>query len=91
MPKNNGFSLIETLIAIALFGVASTSLVTMRLAAYDNLRQARQLSESANALIFKMEETLSKPYAQIPGVEITPGLKKVSLDSGSYCLFYRSS
>ncbi|MFH1392665.1 MAG: type II secretion system protein [bacterium] len=79
--KQTGFTLIEALVALSILSLA----VVACLQVFSLGLKLAQSAKNKTKTIFEnqalVEEELSKPYEQIQGQEVYPGLKKIEINN----------
>lgn len=79
--KKSGFTLIEAIIALAILTIAIFACLQVFALGLKLAKSAKQKTINTLSSQAQIEETLIKPYEEIPGPEIYPGLKKIEINN----------
>ncbi|PIP17045.1 MAG: hypothetical protein COX44_02150 [Candidatus Portnoybacteria bacterium CG23_combo_of_CG06-09_8_20_14_all_37_13] len=81
LKKNNkAFTLIEAIIALTILSLAIIACLQVFALGLKLAQNAKKQTQNILAGQGQVEEALTKPYEQIPGEEVLPGLKKIEFN-----------
>lgn len=89
--RDNGFTLIEMIISVALLAVAGVAVASLFLNAQVNNMKAADLDHSTSLCSSFIEEIKAAPEAWIKGESGVKGVKPVKFNPGSYAVYYDDS
>jgi len=79
--SKKGFTLIEAIIALSILTIAIFACLQVFALGLKLAKSAKQKTLEIMASQGQIEEALTKPYDQIQGEEILPGLKKIEINN----------
>lgn len=81
LRKNRGFTLIEAVIALSILSVGIIACLQVFSLGLKLAKNAKQQTQNILEAQAQIEEAFTKPYDQIQGTEVLPGLKKIEFNN----------
>jgi prepilin-type N-terminal cleavage/methylation domain-containing protein len=85
LESQKGFSLIELMIAIAIFSIGLLAVATMQVSAISGNAGARQITDALIMAEDQLENLMALPYAS---AELDPALNPHQIDAGGYSMVW---
>lgn len=81
LRKNKGFTLIESIIALSILSIGIIACLQVFAFGLKLAQNAKQKTQNILEAQAQIETELTKPYDQIQGIEVLPGLKKIEFNN----------